>query len=65
MPYLGMNKNILDTDNLKNDLSFDSLDCVELTMLLEEKFNIEIDDEDAEKVETVKDVYALVEKYLK
>lgn len=38
------------------DLSADSLDVVELIMTLEEKFEIEIPDSDAEKITTVKDV---------
>ena len=38
------------------DLGADSLDTVELIMSLEEKFNIEISDEDAEKIKTVQDV---------
>lgn len=35
------------------DLGADSLDTVELVMALEEQFNIEIPDEDAEKIQTV------------
>lgn len=35
------------------DLGADSLDTVELVMALEEKFNIEIPDEEAEKITTV------------
>ena len=38
------------------DLSADSLDVVEFIMSLEEKFEIEIPDSDAEKITTVKDV---------
>lgn len=38
------------------DLAADSLDVVELIMNLEEKFEIEIPDSDAEKITTVKDV---------
>ena len=38
-----------------DDLGADSLDTVELVMAFEEKFNIEIPDEDAEKMKTVKD----------
>jgi acyl carrier protein len=37
------------------DLGADSLDTVELVMALEEEFGIEIPDEDAEKIATVKD----------
>jgi len=39
-----------------DDLEADSLDSIELVMALEEKFNIEIPDEDAEKMDTVEDV---------
>jgi len=37
------------------DLGADSLDVVELVMALEEEFGVEIPDEDAEKIQTVKD----------
>lgn len=37
------------------DLGADSLDTVELVMALEEEFDIEISDEDAEKIHTVQD----------
>lgn len=36
-----------------NDLNADSLDTVELVMALEEEFDIEIPDEEAEKIDTV------------
>ena len=36
-----------------DDLGADSLDTVELVMALEEEFDIEISDEDAEKIQTV------------
>jgi acyl carrier protein len=38
-----------------DDLGADSLDLVELIMAMEEKFGIEIADEDAEKIKTVQD----------
>ena len=38
-----------------DDLGADSLDQVELVMALEEEFNIEISDEEAEKIKTVQD----------
>lgn len=41
--------------NLMNDLGADSLDQVELIMGLEEKFDIVISDEDAEKITTVQE----------
>ncbi|OIJ13198.1 acyl carrier protein [Anaerobacillus alkalilacustris] len=40
----------------KEDLGADSLDVVELVMELEDEFDLEISDEDAEKIATVKDV---------
>lgn len=43
------------------DLGADSLDVVELVMALEEKFGIEIPDEQAEKISTVGDVVAFIE----
>ena len=43
------------------DLGADSLDVVELVMALEEKFDIEIPDEEAEKIATVKDAIAFIE----
>jgi acyl carrier protein len=38
-----------------DDLGADSLDTVELVMALEEEFDVEISDEEAEKIQTVKD----------
>ena len=38
-----------------NDLGADSLDVVELVMAFEESFDLEIPDEDAEKIQTVQD----------
>ncbi len=43
-----------------DDLGADSLDQVELVMALEEEFNIEISDEDAEKIKTVQDTLTYV-----
>ncbi|MCI6217346.1 MAG: acyl carrier protein [Helicobacter sp.] len=44
------------------DLNADSLDVVEMIMALEEKFGIEIPDQDAESMKTVQDVVAYIEK---
>ena len=44
------------------DLGADSLDVVELVMALEEKFEVEIPDSDAEKLITVNDVVSYIEK---
>ncbi|WP_415751966.1 acyl carrier protein [Helicobacter pylori] len=46
------------------DLGVDSLDVVELIMALEEKFGIEIPDEQAEKIVNVGDVMRYIEKQL-
>jgi len=48
-----------------DDLGADSLDTVELVMALEEEFNIEISDEDAEKMTTVADAIKYIEKKTK
>ena len=45
-----------------DDLGADSLDIVELIMAFEEEFNIEIPDEIAEKIKTVKDAVDYIEK---
>ena len=45
------------------DLGADSLDVVELVMALEEKFDIEIPDDEAEKIQTVKDVVDYIESH--
>jgi acyl carrier protein len=43
------------------DLGADSLDVVELVMALEEKFNCEIPDDQAEKIQTVGDAVSYIE----
>ena len=48
-----------------NDLGADSLDFVELTMLLEREFNVKFSEEDMANVKTVGDLYQLIEKYTK
>ncbi len=44
------------------DLGADSLDTVELIMALEEEFNIEVPDEEAEKLQSVGDVIKYIEE---
>jgi acyl carrier protein len=48
-----------------DDLGADSLDVVELIMALEQEFNIEIPDEDAEKIITVNDAVQYVTNNIK
>ncbi len=49
--------------NLSNDLGADSLDVVELSMDLEREFNLKFEDTDTEKIQTVEDLYKLIEEY--
>ena len=44
-----------------DDLGADSLDIVELTMAFEEEFNVEIPDDVAEKIKTVKDTVEYID----
>lgn len=46
-----------------DDLGADSLDTVELVMALEEEFDTEIPDEDAEKITSVGEIYNYIEKH--
>lgn len=58
-------KNIMKPEtNLVNDLGADSLDAVEIMMDLEDKFDFDIPEKEAEKVKTVKDIFKLVEEKL-
>ncbi len=61
---LGENE-ITPEKNLFNDLGADSLDFVELSMLLEREFNVKFAEADTEKVKTVGDLYELIEHYAK
>lgn len=57
-------------ENLTNDASFvddlgaDSLDTVELVMAFEEEFEVEIPDEEAEKITTVQEAIDHIKSYL-
>jgi len=50
------------TSSFLDDLGADSLDIVELIMAFEEEFDLEIPDEDAEKITNVGDVVSYIDK---
>ncbi|HHB2090105.1 TPA: acyl carrier protein [Bacillus cereus] len=50
--------------SFKEDLGADSLDVVELVMQLEDEFEMEISNEDAEKIATVGDAVTYIESHL-
>lgn len=58
---LGVDQSAITPDvSFIDDLGADSLDTVELVMAFEEAFDIEIPDEDAEKISKVKDAIAYI-----
>jgi acyl carrier protein len=60
---LGVDKEKVSPDtSFVNDLGADSLDTVELVMELEEEFDINIPDEEAEKIQTVGQAIEFIEK---
>ncbi len=60
---LGVDKDIVTPGaNIVDDLGADSLDVVELVMALEEAFDTEIPDEEAEKIRTVQDILEYMKK---
>lgn len=62
---LGLDENTIKLDSLfVDDLGADSLDVVELIMALEEEFDIEIPDEEAEKVTKVGDVVEYISSHI-
>ena len=61
--HLGIDESkIVETASFIDDLGADSLDTVELVMAFEEEFNIEIPDDVAEKITTIKDAIDHIEK---
>ncbi|MBI3929387.1 MAG: acyl carrier protein [Armatimonadetes bacterium] len=50
------------TASFVEDLGADSLDTVEMVMAFENEFNLEIPDEDAEKIQNVRDAVQYIEK---
>ncbi len=56
---------VTEAASIVDDLGADSLDVVEIIMGLEEEFDVEIPDEDAEKITTVKQIILYVEEKAK
>ena len=60
--HLGIDEGkVVETASFIDDLGADSLDTVELVMAFEEEFEIEIPDEEAEKIATVQDAISYIE----
>lgn len=60
---LGVDEDSISMDtNLMKDLEADSLDAVEIIMAIEEEYDFEIPDEEAEKFQTVADLVNYVEE---
>ena len=61
--HLGVEEDkVSETASFIDDLGADSLDTVELVMAFEEEFGIEIPDDAAEKIQTIKDAIDFIEK---
>jgi acyl carrier protein len=59
---LGVDESAVDsTASFVDDLGADSLDIVELVMAFEEAFDLDIPDEDAEKIQTVQDAVTYID----
>lgn len=66
MEKLGVEESaVVENASFVDDLGADSLDTVELVMDFEEKFGVEIPDEDAEKIRTVGDAIKYLEEKTK
>lgn len=52
---------VTEESSLKDDLGADSLDAVEIIMDIEDEFNIQIDDTEAENIKTVGDIVKYIE----
>jgi len=63
---LGVDENEIEMDSsLVDNLGADSLDLVELIMAMEEEFDIEIPDEEAEQIVTVGDAVEYIKNHMK
>ena len=53
---------VVESASFVDDLGADSLDTVELVMALEEEFGVEIPDDEAEKIRTVKEAFDYIDQ---
>ena len=66
LEHLGADEEkVVDNASFIDDLGADSLDTVELVMAFEEEFSIDIPDEDAEKMGSVKDAISYLDEHSK
>ena len=49
------------SDDVFNDVGFDSLDCVELIMIIEDEFSLDIPDNEAEELATIGEIIKYIE----
>ena len=63
--HLGLSALPERSDNMRDDCGADSLDGIELAIVLEQEFNIEIEDDRLEKLETVGEWIDLVDELVK
>ena len=62
---LGLKPELIQIESkLTDDLKVDSLDAVDIMLAVEEKFNIELSDEEGNKTKTVSEIVALVQQKL-
>lgn len=57
-------KVLLGQENIEDDLGADSLDTIELIMLIEDEFDIEIPDHAVDNIDTVQDLIDCVNEYI-
>lgn len=62
---LSLDKEPANDASFVDDLGADSLDTVELVMALEEEFEIQISDDDAEKITTIQQAIEYIESHIK
>ena len=61
---LGVEEDVITVDtNLMKDLEADSLDAVEIIMAIEDEYDIEVPDEDIEKLRTVDALVSYIESH--